>query len=126
MDQKTLDAFDKSIEHWERLANGTSYPSEGIGSNDCSICEIYCYQIGATCLGCPIFKDTGRILCKNTPHNEVAVVRQRLYIIEKNIRNNHLDIMLAVKTNEEFKGAAKKELDYLISLKKKLETQDNE
>lgn len=70
MHPKTLIALQDSIEHWTRLATGTSAPKESIHTTDCALCtEFY----DNYCKGCPVANRVQRSYCRCTPWSEVAL-----------------------------------------------------
>lgn len=44
-------ALEKSIAHWERMANGTRNEGEIPGTLDCALCRLY---YDSLCHGCPV------------------------------------------------------------------------
>lgn len=68
-------ALEKSIEHWERLANGTYEPKEEPTATWCDCCIEY----GKDCKNCPIMEFTGKIDCINTPFYKAAKTWRLIY-----------------------------------------------
>lgn len=66
---RTLKALKESIAHWDRHANGTAAPNEGIRSSDCSLCSLFVFNF---CKGCPVAIKTQKTLCRGTPWREAA------------------------------------------------------
>lgn len=101
MDKPTLTALKKSIKHWERMICGDHDPLEGIGSDDCALCQRFNDKDDKSlnCKGCPVFTDTDAIHCKKTPHPKCVKAV-----------NEH-----GVKSPE-FRRAALEMRDYLVSL----------
>jgi len=64
---ETLDeAWDISIAKWRYLSEHEAHPLYGDGGSlTCGLCMLF---IRKDCVGCPIFKDTGRPACANTPY----------------------------------------------------------
>ena len=73
MDERTLTALKKSIQHWESIAEGIGI-SRGIET--CALCQIYhCDCNGKeyhdNCCGtCPVKKETGYDLCIGSPYQK--------------------------------------------------------
>jgi hypothetical protein len=60
------------LEHWERLAACQSVEQvgeEGINSGACAFCHKY-YNNGS-CVGCPVYRDTGQTDCEGTPFVDI-------------------------------------------------------
>jgi hypothetical protein len=89
-------ALDRSIEHWERLANRTA--REGIGRSARALCNLYYYS--ACCQGCPVATDTGRPGCERTP-----AIDTRFACAEE---------------SPQFRTAARRMLRYLVGLRKRV------
>lgn len=101
LDQKTLDALDKSIQHWQNYADGKGEKECYPVVSNCALCAIF---YDADCRGCPIKETTGVFRCANSPYREAI----------ENLRENQgqHDYL-----RPEFLLAAKKELDFLIEIK---------
>ena len=68
MNAETLEALNKSIEHWNRLATGTQEPREQIYSDDCALCEMFSkpsMPVDEQCKECPVHLATGRKHCSH-------------------------------------------------------------
>lgn len=137
MEQETLKALEESIEHWERLANGTSASDETIGSSSCALCilaerkseqfmdayerdptpvssdpvsrETF-HQVYRGCYGCPVLAHTGKTSCVGTPWDEVSNVVSRAK------GGDFTGACNQAKPLPEFKEAALKQLEFLKSL----------
>ena len=75
--KKTLEALNKSIEHWTRMATGNEQNGEEPGVKDCALCHLYRerenpnpHATDRYCFGCPIKRKTGRANCVDTPYYE--------------------------------------------------------
>jgi len=106
MNPETLVALQKSIEHWERLATGTSKEEEGVGRSHCDLCKLFYppippleWENAWDCAGCPVRQATGFRFCANTPYNNANAASR-----------------LSGKLSPEFQLAAAKELAFLKSL----------
>ena len=73
MKEELKKAFRKTIARWEKIGDDVNYYME----SDCPLCK---YAINAqnddshACHICPIYKETGVELCKNTPHEDFAEI----------------------------------------------------
>ena len=97
MDAATKEALTKSIEHWRRLSDGTRMDGEGISQSECALCKRF-FSKATGCASCPVRIKTGAPFCTNSPYDRATEVRKF-----------GLD-------SEEFKAAAKLELEFLESL----------
>jgi len=90
--EEVLKALRESINHWMDIVEEKE--DVRCDSNECALCNMFSNEdniINLSCMGCPIFKDTGKEGCNGTPYNDY------------NMDNNHVKF-------------AKKELDYLIEV----------
>lgn len=94
MDAKTLKALKGSIKKWEAIVAGTGIDA---GSINCPLCGLFYHN---DCLGCPVSEKTQQELCMGSPYDEYS-----------NLWNGECT------TDEELRDAAKKELDFLKSLR---------
>lgn len=65
MQLKTALALEKSIAHWERLADNVRLKNdwgvtEWLYSEDCALCDLFLHN---DCIGCPVHERTGRKGC---------------------------------------------------------------
>lgn len=93
MDAKTLAALDGSIKKWEAIVAGTGIDA---GPMNCPLCRLFFYK---GCFGCPVSNKTQQDGCSGSPYEE------------------YYDLRGGECTNEELRDAAKKEVDFLKSLK---------
>lgn len=103
--------LEESIEHWKRLATGTTEPDEGIGMKYCALCQAYAHddlREEECCIGCPVQKKTGRRWCEGSPYSEISAYTD----LPENVEKTFDDI----KTDPEFQRLAKLELEFLQSL----------
>jgi hypothetical protein len=70
MDKKTLAALKRSIKKWKRNAAGKPAKT---GCADCPLCVLFWED---NCRGCPVYKHTGRIDCRETPYVQEALFLQ--------------------------------------------------
>jgi hypothetical protein len=96
MDPTTLQALQHSIAHWERLVSGKSLPEEKVNRLSCALCTKFW---DSSCKGCPVAEKTNQITCEGTPYNEAWWTQDQYGI-----------------NSQQFKEAAKQELDFLKSL----------
>jgi hypothetical protein len=59
-------ALNKSIEHWNRLATGTTKVGESTGMKDCALCKLH--HSSGSCNNCPIKNFTGADYCHGSPY----------------------------------------------------------
>lgn len=105
MKKLTLEALNKSIAHWERLAGGNRNPGEGLGVDQCDLCKLFHSEDRLiTCDGCPVKERTGQVWCVGTPYYHVV--------------DSDSDY-----DTPEFMEAARLELEFLRSLLPKKEKQ---
>ena len=93
MDAKTLEALEGSIKKWEAVVAGTGIDN---GHRNCPLCGLFFYN---GCLGCPVSNKTQQTRCCGSPYEEYRDLRERKC------------------TREELRNAAKKEVDFLKSLR---------
>lgn len=98
---EVAEALEHSIQHWERLASGTSGAHEGLTPKDCALCRLFYYTPGASCIGCPVMLHTGFAQCRNTPYQGAAALHKCSFD----------------KDEPEFKLAASLEVNFLKSLR---------
>lgn len=97
MNKKTKQALKKSIDHWTKLSQG-KVDAGCVGSKWCALCELF-LQGDNWCQGCPIYKKTGKPLCRGTPYSSA----------------DHNGISYGLDSPQ-FKRAARKELAFLKTL----------
>lgn len=101
--------LEQSIEHWKRLATGTSRLAESVSMKDCALCAIYAHNSlkpDRCCIECPVAIRVGDRRCRGTPYDAVYA-----YI------NEHKHIaFIKLKNDEAFQALAQKELEFLQSL----------
>lgn len=97
----TLEALDKSIEKWERIADGGS---DSIGSNNCALCKKFCHGKIHICQGCPVMEFSGESSCRRTPWVDVYELEFR------NPQGSH-------RRGPAFLDAARRELTFLRSIR---------
>ena len=57
----------KVLHHWWDNVEASSYRWRYYDTSACDFCRLYCY-----CCHCPIYKDTGRKQCAETPYWDAA------------------------------------------------------
>ena len=73
MDERTLTALKKSIQHWESIAEGIGISR---GCDTCALCRMHhcdCNGKGYhdnCCNGCPVYEETGADCCVNSPYKK--------------------------------------------------------
>ena len=79
-DELILEALDKVVLHWQRLAAAETFDEiveEGTGPNKCALCSLY-FGYPSPCIDCPIQMRVGVNGCRNTPYTEVMAQRNLL------------------------------------------------
>lgn len=101
MDEKTLTALQGSIKKWEEIVAGTATDE---GEDNCPLCQLFLWQAKqAWCTGCPVAEHAKEPGCNGTPYRTWA---------DHHVKNGN-----AFKvSDEETKGLAQAELDFLRSL----------
>lgn len=103
--------LEESIEHWKRLATGTSAPDKYIGMKYCALCHAYAHddlREEEHCISCPVKNKTGRRWCIGSPYDEVS----KFVDLPEN-KHKRLSV---IKADPEFQRLAKLELEFLQSL----------
>lgn len=67
MNERTLNALNESIKHWQRYVDGFGKEEGEPLVFNCSLCRVF-YRYD--CVGCPIRERTGRINCHGTPYGD--------------------------------------------------------
>src|SRR5262245_65088865 len=75
MDTKALAALKKSIRKWEQIVAGRAYSK---GPENCPLCKLFWIPIPGgvgglapeSCIGCPVYEDTGEPGCIGTPYED--------------------------------------------------------
>lgn len=106
MNKATSKALESSIKHWERMRDGKRKKSKDIESSDgmeipmaddCELCAMFDCHV---CEGCPVMENTGYDNCESTPYWNARAAWKECGI-----------------DSDEFKAAAQKMIDFLISLR---------
>lgn len=59
-------AINGSVKKWLGIATGRAADQ---GSRNCPLCQLFFFGIGGECcMGCPVYKKTGQIGCRDTPY----------------------------------------------------------
>lgn len=64
----------KAVEHWEdnlRKAQEGRFTEIDISSSAYALCPIY-LSAGRQCRGCPVWRRTGKTMCRDTPYDRVS------------------------------------------------------
>lgn len=70
MDDRTLTALKKSIEHWRENVNAENFCDISIDSDNCALCQEFALKT-KSCDGCPVHESSGDG-CETTPWRKVA------------------------------------------------------
>lgn len=100
MDPMTREALEASIKHWEENVAAKTVHDVLIGARACALCVRFLSQ---GCIGCPVFKTTGQVACRETPYDAAHQAFERW-----RIRRPAAEL--------KFRQAAQAELDFLRSL----------
>ena len=92
------DSLGLGIRKWEVLAEADEFVACGAAGSTCALCHVYAK--GCECPGCPVFEATELYDCRGTPFS---------------------DYFVAASNNREQRDAARRELEFLKSLKDKPE-----
>lgn len=108
MDKRTLTALKTSIAHWQEISVATRKTMPRIGGNTCALCiEFNHRKSDEDCLGCPVREKTNYPYCQNSPYEKVEELFSNFGAQTLIDDNTHIST---------FRRAAKRELDFLISL----------
>lgn len=105
MKKVTARALEKSIAHWDRLANNKARDGEVVDARDCALCDRFNAGAGGCVYRgeyCPVRIKTGRRYCYSTPYYEA---RQHHRIERHNRQSGY------------FQDEARNMRDFLISLR---------
>ncbi len=100
MDERTLTALKKSIEHWRENVRAEEFIQASVRRSDCALCQEFWAKTGI-CAGCPVNEVSGDG-CQPTPYEYAAEV--------------YFDWEEDCSFREDFILAAQAELDFLIGL----------
>lgn len=100
MDEKTREALEASIKHWEENVAAVTADDVRLGPDYCALCQLFHED---DCIGCPISLKTRDDFCGGTPYNKVS--------------NLLYDWRDEDCSRDDFRAAAQAELDFLISLR---------
>lgn len=109
MDERTREALEASIKHWEHNAKVKRFDDIKIGPKDCALCGLFNRPETPfidTCIGCPVYESTLQHACAGSPYDNVDMA---LLGWERGRKGAALA----------FRQAAQAELDFLISLRPK-------
>ena len=96
MTESTLEALNKSIDKWERLASNGYDEETRITAKECPLCRRFRKNGVLRCWLCPVYEKTKRSLCQGTPYEDAV-----LFLHYK---------------RDDFRRAARDEVDFLRSL----------
>ena len=101
MTREALEALEASIKHWEENVAAKTVHDVLIGARSCALCVRF---ISQGCIGCPVFKTTGEVACRETPYDAAHGALERWRIRQ------------TAQAERKFRQAAQAELDFLRSL----------
>jgi hypothetical protein len=117
MDEKTLNALENSIKHWEYLHN--TIPSddstEKVNGKYCSLCILFLFGKSKEnqCVGCPVYEKTEQKYCHETPFYDARDAWEDYIELSRKHEDDSPQLTDALS---EWKIKSAKELDYLKSL----------
>jgi hypothetical protein len=76
-------ALKASIEHWRKNKDGEF---DGIGEDNCALCNIFLHSPPYTCDGCPVMNKTGQHMCLGTPYHWASEALQEFGSNSKQFR----------------------------------------
>lgn len=120
MDERTREALEKSIKHWEENVAAETPEQARTAAADCALCEAFCIRprSSAACVGCPVYEATGEILCGDTPYNRADLA------LNTWVHSTGYGGEAAADARESWRKAAQAELDFLKSLRPREEKTD--
>lgn len=65
MDERTAEALEASIKHWEENREVSKPEQAKIDANDCALCNLYVLD---GCEGCPVAQRSGHKGCHGSPY----------------------------------------------------------
>lgn len=108
MKPKTLKALEACIKHWEKNARVRKPENASVNANDCALCGLF-NKAPNGCPGCPVKKKTEYNYCNRTPF-------YRAHFLLREWGFNPTP-----ENGKAFRAAARKEADFLISLRPEVE-----
>ena len=66
MDEKTKEALESSIKHWEQLSTVDNEQDIVLGARACALCKMFLLNVAEEendCLECPLYLKTNKVLC---------------------------------------------------------------
>ena len=109
MDLETAEALEKSIKHWEENAVA-EFLDVSISEDACALCDLFMLS---SCVGCPVFKKTHRVLCANSPYATAA----KNYGTWNELFARPKPGMSIEDARDAFRAAAREEVEFLKSLR---------
>ena len=110
MDEKTREALEASIAHWEKNARSPYWDEVSTRAEDCALCAQFIVGDNPDCAGCPVSTATGKDLCRGTPYPAASSARQR-WCRASQERSANMPEAVA------FRAAAQAEVDFLKGLR---------
>lgn len=111
MDKRTRDALEASIKHWEDNQQLTAPNMMQVVGINCPLCNIFALADNRTCEGCPVAESTGESNCDGSPWHETFSRMAKWFNVPA------LDVKRREEHRLAFVAAAKKEHEFLISLR---------
>ena len=106
MTPKVKEALEKSIQKWESIVAGVGIDT---AYKNCALCRLFNTDNG--CSDCPVFKDSHKDYCNNTPYYEWHM-HQREHYQNRPFKAPFMVLYSKCRT------LAQEELNYLKSLRK--------
>lgn len=119
MDNKTAEALEGSIKHWEENLAAETPDQAELGVNHCALCRVFYRN---NCNGCPVRNKTGDSYCNYSPYeyahnkhndweNTYLKNEDKLYLCTKKE---------VLKKRTQWRIAAREELKFLKSLREEI------
>lgn len=108
---ETRKAIEESIVKWKKKASEENPMNIKISTSECPLCQLFnndYTEEGNECLSCPIFEETGYDYCEATPCDKAT-----LHLHDWRFSQSKEEIETY---KQEFREAAKKEIEFLKSL----------
>jgi hypothetical protein len=110
MNIQTMNALEKSIEHWAANLAAKDPKDVRVGAGNCALCDLFFADL---CEGCPVMQRSGEMRCIGTPYRDATTALDRW---SEDLRGN-FPIILGGLARSRWREAAKRELEFLRSLR---------
>lgn len=109
-------ALERSIAHWEQVRDARHPGDVFLGPTQCALCEMFW---ASACCGCPVAMRTEQTGCRDTPYTAAgyALGRWDTAVIHRMSSQD--------RAHSEFRDAAQREIDFLVSLRTPMRSSDD-